>query len=57
MADTSKPIPMRGPKDCAPTLSHGGKTITADKFGVFAVPVEAVETLQRQGFRVVEHKP
>ena len=56
MADATKPVPMRGPKDCASTLSVGGKTITADKFGVFAVPAEAVETLLRHGFKAVEQK-
>lgn len=57
MADDAKPIPMRGPKDCAATLSHGGKTYTADKLGFFAVPLEAVEELLRHGFRLVEQKP
>ena len=57
MADTSKPIPMRGPTGCAPTLSHEGKTYAADKLGLFAVPIEAVEILVRHGFRIVEQKP
>lgn len=55
MADP-KPVLVRGPKDCAPTLSHAGREIRAEK-GVFAVPLEAVEALLRHGFKVVEGKP
>ena len=56
MADEPKTVPMRGPKDAAPTVSHDGKTISADKNGVFAMPLEAVETFLRHGFKVVESK-
>ncbi len=49
-------VPMRAPKNAASTISHGGKTITADKFGIFTVPAEAVETLLRHGFQLVEQK-
>lgn len=47
-------IQMRGPQGCAPTISHGGKTISADKRGIFSVPREAIEDLVRHGFKVVE---
>lgn len=53
MADDK--VPMRGPKDCAQTLSHAGEVIRAEK-GVFTVPREAVETLIRHGFQVIERK-
>lgn len=45
-------ITVRGPKGCAKTLSHDGKTYTANKQGVFSVPSEAWEHLQRHGFKV-----
>jgi hypothetical protein len=44
---------MRGPEGCAPECSHAGQTFTADKRGVFTVPVGAVELLKRHGFTVV----
>lgn len=49
-------IQMRGPKDCAPAISHGGNTITADKRGIFTVPREAIEDLMRHGFKLIEQK-
>ncbi len=53
MADDK--VQVRGPKDCAPTLSHGGETLKAEK-GIFTVPREALEALIRHGFQVVERK-
>lgn len=50
-------VKMRGPKGCADTLHHGGKVHSADRRGVFSVPEDAVEALQRHGFHVVEDKP
>lgn len=44
---------MRGPEGCAPECSHAGQTYSADKRGVFTVPVEAVDLLKRHGFTVV----
>ena len=56
MADEPKTVPMRAPKDSAFTLSYCGKTIAADKSGVFNVPLDAVEMLLRHGFKVLESK-
>jgi len=50
-------IKMRGPKGCAETLSHGGVDYTADKKGVFTVPVDAYEVLVRHGFKAVGDVP
>lgn len=55
MAEES-PIRMRGPQNCAPTLSLEGREIRADKGGIFTVPAGARETLERHGFKVVEQK-
>ena len=45
-------ITLRGPKGCAGTLSFGGETYTGTKKGIFIVPTEAAEQLQRHGFVV-----
>lgn len=45
-------VQVRGPKGCAKTLSFGGETFTADKKGIFTVPIEAAEHLRRHGFSV-----
>jgi hypothetical protein len=50
-------IKMRGPEDCAPTLSYAGETYGADKKGVFTVPVEAYGQLIGQGFTAVGDAP
>lgn len=50
-------IKMRAPKDAAPTLSFAGETYSADKRGVFTVPVEAFEHLTRHGFTAVGEQP
>ena len=50
-------IKMRGPKGCADTLSHAGETFTADKKGVFTVPVSAHEFLILHGFVAVGDQP
>ncbi|MGH2506576.1 MAG: hypothetical protein ACRDHZ_04035 [Ktedonobacteraceae bacterium] len=44
---------LKGPKNSAPSLSFGGIRYEADAAGVFEVPDEAVETLQRHGFKPV----
>lgn len=46
-------IKVRGPKGCAKTISHAGKTYEADKRGVFSVPRDFAEHLQRHGFERV----
>lgn len=45
-------IQIRGPKGCGKTLSFAGDSYAADKKGVFSVPSEAWEQLQRHGFKV-----
>lgn len=50
-------IKMRGPKDCADTLSHAGETYSADKKGIFTVPVEAYDALRLHGFIAVGEQP
>lgn len=50
-------IKMTGPDECASTLSFGGDTYTADKKGVFTVPVEAYEPLCRLGFTAIGDVP
>ena len=50
-------IKMRGPKGCADTLSHAGESYSADKKGVFTVPVDAYESLLRHGFVAVGEQP
>lgn len=46
-------IKMRGPKDCADSLSFDGQSYAADKKGTFTVPVEAYESLQLHGFTAI----
>lgn len=50
-------IRMRGPQGCAPTLSLEGREIRADKGGIFSIPLHALETFLRHGFKVIEPKP
>ena len=50
-------IKMRGPEGCAASLSHDGQTYTADRKGVFTVPVEAYESLVRHGFTAIGEQP
>jgi hypothetical protein len=50
-------IKMRGPEDCAPSLSFAGDSYTADKKGLFTVPVEAYGPLIAQGFTAVGDVP
>lgn len=50
-------IKMRGPDDCADSLSFNGETYTASKKGVFTVPVEAYGPLIAQGFTAVGDVP
>jgi hypothetical protein len=45
-------IQVRGPKGCAKTLSFDGKSYSANKQGIFSVPSESWEHLQRHGFKV-----
>ncbi len=45
-------IKVRGPKGCAKTLSFSGESYSVDKRGLFTVPYEAWEQLQRHGFVV-----
>ncbi len=45
-------IQVRGPKDCATTLSHNGETYTAKK-GIFTVPEAIFEHLHHHGFKAV----
>ena len=50
-------IKMRGPADCADSLSFAGETFSADKKGIFTVPVEAYGPLIGQGFVAVGDVP
>jgi len=50
-------IKMRAPKDAAQTLSFAGETYSADKRGIFTVPVEAFDHLTRHGFIAVGEQP
>lgn len=50
-------IKMRGPEDCASTLSFDGQTYSADKKGIFTVPVDAYGLLLVQGFTAVGDVP
>lgn len=50
-------IKMRGPKDCADSLSFDGQSYSADRKGIFTVPVGAHESLLRHGFVAVGEQP
>jgi hypothetical protein len=50
-------IKMRGPEDCADTVSFADTTYTADKKGVFTVPDEAYESLLLHGFTAIGDVP
>lgn len=50
-------IKMRGPEGCADSLSFADQPYTADKKGVFTVPVEAYESLVLHGFTAIGDVP
>ena len=50
-------IKMKGPQDCASTVSWGGNDYTANGKGVFTVPVEAYSDLLDHDFIAVGNPP